>query len=88
LSRSGENILETVQCYVENNLRLDVTAKAMWAHVNTVRYRLNRFEAYTGTSLRDVDDLALIWWALMRRRLTAEDKPVAGNTLEAARDDA
>jgi DNA-binding PucR family transcriptional regulator len=87
LSRSGENILETVQCYVENNLRLDVTAKAMWAHVNTVRYRLNRFEAYTGTSLRDVEDLALIWWALMRRRLTAEDKPVAGNTLEATSDD-
>jgi len=87
LSRSGENILETVQCYIENNLRLDVTAKDMWAHVNTVRYRLNRFEAYTGTSLRDVEDLALIWWALMRRRLTAEDKPVAGNTVEAARDD-
>jgi hypothetical protein len=75
LSRSGENILETVQCYLANNLRLDVTAKDMWAHVNTVRYRLNRFEAYTGTSLRDVEDLALIWWALMRRRLTAGDTP-------------
>ena len=86
LARSGENILETVQCYLANNLRLDVTAKDMWAHVNTVRYRLNRFEAYTGTSLRDVEDLTLIWWALMRRRLTVEDKPAAGNTPEAARD--
>jgi hypothetical protein len=85
-ARSGEHILETVQCYVANNLRLDVTAKDMWAHVNTVRYRLNRFEAATGTSLRDVEDLALIWWALMRRRLTVEDKPATGNTPEAARD--
>jgi putative transposase len=86
LARSGENILETVQCYLANNLRLDVTAKDMWAHVNTVRYRLNRFEAYTGTSLRDVEDLTLIWWALMRRRLTVEDKPAAGNTPDVARD--
>jgi hypothetical protein len=31
LARSGENILETVQCYVANNLRLDVTAKELWA---------------------------------------------------------
>jgi PucR C-terminal helix-turn-helix domain len=84
LSRSGENILETVQCYLENNLRLDVTAKEMWAHVNTVRYRLNRFEAYTGTSLRDVEDLALIWWALARRRLTAEDTPAEADPTEAA----
>jgi hypothetical protein len=86
LARSGENILETVQCYLANNLRLDVTAKDMWAHVNTVRYRLNRFEAYTGTSLRDVEDLTLIWWALMRRRLTFEDKPAAGYTPRVVRE--
>jgi hypothetical protein len=65
---------------VANSLRLDVTAKELWAHVSTVRYRLNRFEAYTGTSLCDVEDLALIWWAFTRGRPTAEDKPAVGNT--------
>jgi DNA-binding PucR family transcriptional regulator len=34
-----------------------------------VRYRLRRFEELSGMSLRQVDDLVQIWWAIQRRRL-------------------
>jgi DNA-binding PucR family transcriptional regulator len=45
----------------------------MFLHVNTVRYRLRRFEELTGTSLRRVEDLVQIWWALRRARLPRQE---------------
>ncbi len=67
--KPGLTLLETVERYLENDLRLELTAEQLFLHVNTVRYRLRRFEELTGTSLRRVDDLVQIWWALRRRRL-------------------
>jgi hypothetical protein len=67
--KSAPTLLETVTRYLENDLRLELTAEQMFLHVNTVRYRLRRFEELTGTSLRHVDDLVQIWWALRRRGL-------------------
>jgi hypothetical protein len=71
--KPGLTLLETVQRYVENDLRLELTAEQMFLHVNTVRYRLRRFEELTGTSLRHVDDLVQVWWALERRRLPRQE---------------
>ena len=68
--RSGQVLLETVDRYLANDLRLDATAAELFLHVNTVRYRLRRFEELTGTDLRRVDDLVEIWWAIQRARLT------------------
>ena len=65
--KSAATLLETVSRYLENDLRLELTAEQMFLHVNTVRYRLRRFEELTGTSLRHVDDLVQVWWALRRR---------------------
>jgi DNA-binding PucR family transcriptional regulator len=70
--RSGETLLDTLARYLENDLRLELTAEQMFLHVNTVRYRLRRFEELTGTSLRQVDDLVQIWWALRRLELRRE----------------
>jgi hypothetical protein len=67
--RTGIALLETVTRYLENDLRLEVTAAEMFLHVNTVRYRLRRFEELTDTSLRSVGDLVEIWWAIQRARL-------------------
>jgi hypothetical protein len=69
--RTGAVLLETVARYLDNDLRLEVTAAELFLHVNTVRYRLRRFEELTDTSLRRVDDLAEIWWSIRRRRLTS-----------------
>jgi hypothetical protein len=62
-------LLETVGRYLENDLRLELTAEQMFLHVNTVRYRLRRFEELTGTNLRHVDDLVQVWWAFRRRSI-------------------
>jgi PucR C-terminal helix-turn-helix domain len=67
--RSGEAVLETVMRYLANDLRLEVTAAEMFLHVNTVRYRLRRFEELSGMTLRHVDDLVKVWWAIQRHRL-------------------
>jgi hypothetical protein len=67
--RTGEAVLETVVRYLDNDLRLEVTAAELFLHVNTVRYRLRRFEELSGMSLRRVDDLVQVWWAIQRRRL-------------------
>jgi hypothetical protein len=67
--RTGDAVLETVVRYLANDLRLEVTAEEMFLHVNTVRYRLRRFEELSGMSLRRVDDLVQVWWAIQRHNL-------------------
>lgn len=71
--KPGVTLIDTVARYLENDLRLELTAAQMFLHVNTVRYRLRRFEELTGTSLRHVDDLVQVWWALRRRALPGHD---------------
>lgn len=70
--RTGVALLQTVTRYLENDLRLEVTAAELFLHVNTVRYRLRRFEELTGTSLRSVEDLVEIWWAIQRTRWSGD----------------
>lgn len=71
-TRAGSDILDTVQAYLEANCRLDVTAAQRWVHLNTVRYRLARFEELTKSSLHDTNTLLEVWWALRRRQLAAD----------------
>ena len=68
-------LLETVARYLENDLRLELTAEQMFLHVNTVRYRLRRFEELTGTNLRHIDDLVQVWWAFRRRSIRPTEGP-------------
>ena len=72
--KPGITLIDTVARYLGNDLRLELTAAQMFLHVNTVRYRLRRFEELTGTSLRHVDDLVQVWWALRRRSLPGRDR--------------
>jgi hypothetical protein len=69
LGPAGELILDTVSRFLGNDARLDTTARELHVHVNTVRYRLGRFEQVTGCSLRSVDTVVEVWWALRRRSL-------------------
>jgi hypothetical protein len=71
--RTGEAVLDTVMRYVDNDLRLELTADQMYLHVNTVRYRLRRFEELSGMSLRAVGDLVQVWWAIQRYRLRSQE---------------
>jgi hypothetical protein len=67
----GTVILDTVEAFLDANSRLDLAAERLWVHVNTVRYRLARFEQLASCSLRETETLVEVWWALRHRRLTA-----------------
>jgi hypothetical protein len=66
---AGPAILDTAERYLANDRSVDLTAKDLGVHPNTVRQRLERFEETTGRSLRETETLVELWWALQRRRL-------------------
>jgi len=52
-----------------NDCSIETTARDLGEHVNTVRHRLVRFDEITGRSMRGVDTLIEVWWALQAVRL-------------------
>lgn len=70
---AGRTVLATVQLYMQNDCKLEVTAKQLWVHVNTVRYRISRFQETTGVSLKCTSDFVEVWWALARRRISGDN---------------
>lgn len=69
LGRLGAELEDTLRVYLEQEMRIDETAKALHLHPNTLRHRLRRFEETTGANLRRPADIIELWWALERRRL-------------------
>jgi hypothetical protein len=65
----GAAILTTVEHYLANDRSVDLTAKDLGVHSNTVRQRLERFEQTTGQSLRETETLVELYWALEHRRM-------------------
>jgi DNA-binding PucR family transcriptional regulator len=65
----GATILTTLQHYLANDRRVDLTAKDLGVHPNTVRQRLERFEQITGRSLRETETIVELYWALEHRRI-------------------
>lgn len=64
LGEYGEALLDTVRAYISNDCQLETTAQLLNLHINTVRYRIAKFEEILGISLRDTSTLADVWWAL------------------------
>jgi hypothetical protein len=69
LGQTGGEILKTVRAFLDHHGHHERTAAELFVHVNTVRYRIRRFEQVTGTSLRETASVVAVWWALERRRL-------------------
>jgi transposase-like protein len=69
LGRLGTELEDTLRVYLEQDMRIEETARELHVHANTLRHRLRRFEEVTGTSLRRPVDLIELWWALERRQL-------------------
>jgi len=65
----GELLEETVREFLANGQRILETSKRLGIHANTLRYRLDRFEKLTGTSLAQPRSVVEIWWALECRTM-------------------
>ncbi|WP_327640393.1 helix-turn-helix domain-containing protein [Kribbella sp. NBC_00482] len=60
----GEQIVEALRSYLTHERSIPLTAAALHVHVNTLRYRLGRFEELTGRSLQDTDTIVELALAL------------------------
>jgi hypothetical protein len=61
---SATELIATLRAYLACNMHVERTAKRLFVHQNTVRYRLTRFEELTGASLHEIEVLVELWWTL------------------------
>lgn len=69
LSRAGNSLLETVDVYTTTGGSLEATARELFIHANTVRYRLKRVAELTGWDPTTPRDAYVLQVALMTGRL-------------------
>lgn len=59
-----EELLETLETYLESNLSIKETSKQLHIHINTLHYRLKRISDLTGFSLKETNNLVMFYIAL------------------------
>ncbi len=64
-------LVQTLSAYVRNNYRLDGTARELFVHSKTVKYRLQKIEKLSGSSLHDSEGLLNLQIALRLHQLTS-----------------
>lgn len=60
----ADDLVESVQAYLEHRMNIPAASKSIPVHVNTLRYRLRRFEELTGADLGEVNTLVEVSWVL------------------------
>lgn len=68
---ASESLLETAAAFLEGGRGVEGTARALFVHANTVRYRLGTITRVTGMDLTDAHDAFTVRVALMLGRLAA-----------------
>jgi DNA-binding PucR family transcriptional regulator len=71
LANGGHALLDTLTTYLENGSSLEATARLLFVHSNTVRYRLRRVAELTQYTPSDGRDGFTLWVALVLGRLAA-----------------
>lgn len=71
LQAGGAALLETLTAYLEQGSSLEATARMLFVHPNTVRYRLKRVTELTAYTPADGRDGFTLWVALILGRLAA-----------------
>jgi hypothetical protein len=69
LRRGGSALLDTVMTYLEQGNSLEATARLLFVHPNTVRYRLRRVTELTGINPGDGRGGYALWTAVVLGRL-------------------
>jgi len=77
LNESGSGLLETLVVFLDNNSSVEATARALFVHANTVRYRLKRIQEVTGYSPSDARDAYVLRLALTLGRLLPDARDSA-----------
>jgi DNA-binding PucR family transcriptional regulator len=72
LLAGGAALVDTLTTYLEQGSSLEATARMLFVHPNTVRYRLRRVTELTGYAPSDGRDAFALWIAITLGRLAAE----------------
>ncbi|HEX9042106.1 MAG TPA: helix-turn-helix domain-containing protein [Trebonia sp.] len=72
LLAGGSALLDTLTAYLEQGSSLEATARMLFVHPNTVRYRLRRVTELTGYIPADGRDGFTLWAAVILGRLAAK----------------
>ena len=78
LHRGGAALLDTVTTYLEQGNSLEATARMLFVHPNTVRYRLRRASELTGFNPGDGRGGFVLWLAIVYGRLAHLGTPLQG----------
>jgi DNA-binding PucR family transcriptional regulator len=73
LTTAGEVLLDTAQCYLDQGSSVEATARALFVHPNTIRYRLRRVREVTGLSPTHAREAYTLRVALTLGRLAQPD---------------
>jgi DNA-binding PucR family transcriptional regulator len=65
-------LIASLRAYFECGMHFERAAARLFVHQNTLRYRIGRFEAITGASLREPTVAFEVWWALERYAASAD----------------
>lgn len=60
----GQEMIDAVRAWLQHGLSIPRAADTLGVHVNTVRYRLRRYQDLTGCDLDDIDDIIGVAWAI------------------------
>lgn len=60
----AETLLESVRVYLKYKRRVQAAADALLVHINTLRYRLERYQAITKIDISETESIIEVWWAL------------------------
>jgi DNA-binding PucR family transcriptional regulator len=71
LQAGGAALLDTLTAYLEQGSSLEATARMLFVHPNTVRYRLKRVTELTTYTPSDGRDGFTLWVAIILGRLAA-----------------
>lgn len=71
LLRGGPSLLDTVTAYLEQGSSLEATARMLFVHPNTVRYRLRRVAELTGYAPGEGRGAFALWVSVVLGRLAA-----------------
>jgi len=64
----SDEILDSVWAYLQYQRSIKQASAALSIHVNTLRYRLEKFESTVGAQLYVTQTLVEVWWVLQNRQ--------------------